>query len=45
MQFIDEAKVYLQAGNAFATMFSVLVPDPMTGQTAGSGLFSVMFLF
>ena len=26
-------------------MFSVLVPNPMVGQTAGSGLFSVMFLF
>lgn len=32
-------------GNGFATMFSVLVPNPMMGQTAGSGLFSVMFLF
>mmetsp|Transcript_9178 Transcript_9178/g.8199 ORF Transcript_9178/g.8199 Transcript_9178/m.8199 type:complete len:606 (+) Transcript_9178:83-1900(+) len=32
-------------GSTFATMFSVLVPDPMAGQTAGSGLFSVMFLF
>ena len=35
----------LVAGNAFATMFSVLVPNPMTGQTAGSGLFSVMMLY
>lgn len=35
----------LITGNSFATMFSVLVPDPMVGQTAGSGLFSVMFLF
>lgn len=33
------------AGNVFATMFSVLVPNPMVGQSAGSGLFSVMFLF
>ena len=35
----------LKAGHSFATMISVLVPDPMTGQTAGSGLLSVMFLF
>lgn len=33
------------AGHTFATMMSVLVPNPMAGQTAGSGLFSVMFLF
>jgi ABC-type multidrug transport system permease subunit len=26
-------------------MVSVLVPDPMTGQTAGSGIFSAMMLF
>lgn len=35
----------LITGNSFATMFSVLVPSPMVGQTAGSALFSVMFLF
>lgn len=35
----------LVTGTSFATMFSVLVPNPMVGQTAGSGLFSVMFLF
>lgn len=35
----------LVTGHVFATMFSVLVPNPMAGQTAGSGLFSVMFLF
>mmetsp|Transcript_34172 Transcript_34172/g.49668 ORF Transcript_34172/g.49668 Transcript_34172/m.49668 type:complete len:600 (+) Transcript_34172:44-1843(+) len=35
----------LITGTSFATMFSVLVPNPMVGQTAGSGLFSVMFLF
>ena len=35
----------LVTGNCFATMFSVLVPNPMVGQTAGSALFSVMFLF
>ena len=33
------------AGNAFATMISTLVPSPMVGQTAGSALLSVMFLF
>lgn len=33
------------AGSAFSTMFSVLVPNPMTGQTAGSGIFSAMMLF
>lgn len=35
----------LVAGNAFSTMISVLVPNPMTGQTAGSALFSVMMLY
>lgn len=35
----------LVTGTCFATMFSVLVPNPMVGQTAGSALFSVMFLF
>eukprot|EP01035_Chromulina_nebulosa_P019573 gene19573-25474_t len=29
----------LICGSSFATMFSVLVPDPMAGQTAGSGKF------
>ena len=32
------------AAQAFAVLISALVPDPMAGQTAGSGLFSVMFL-
>lgn len=35
----------LIAGISFATLFSVLVPNAMVGQTAGSGVFSVMFLF
>lgn len=35
----------LLAGNSFVTMMSVLVPDPMAGQTLGSALFSVMFLY
>jgi ABC-type multidrug transport system ATPase subunit len=34
----------LTTGNTFATLISVLAPDPMTGQTMGSGLFSVMFM-
>ena len=33
------------AAQAFAVLVSVIVPDPMTGQSAGSGLLSVMFLF
>jgi ATP-binding cassette subfamily G (WHITE) protein 2 len=33
------------AGHTFSTMISVLVPNPMAGQTAGSALFSVMFLY
>jgi len=33
------------AAQSFAVLMSVLVPDPMTGQSAGSGLLSVMFLF
>jgi len=33
------------AGNAFATLISTIVPSPMVGQTAGSALLSVMFLF
>jgi ABC-type multidrug transport system permease subunit len=32
------------AAQSFAVLISVLVPDPMAGQTAGAGLFSVMFL-
>ena len=32
------------AAQSFAVLVSVLVPDPMAGQSAGSGLFSVMFL-
>ena len=32
------------AAHAFAVLVSVLVPDPMAGQSAGAGLFSVMFL-
>ncbi len=35
----------LVAGNTFAMMMSVFVPNPMAGQTLGSALFSVMFLF
>ena len=35
----------LVAGQAFATLISVIVPNPMAGQTMGSALFSVMFLF
>lgn len=35
----------LNAGSAFATMLSTLVPSPMIGQSMGSGLLSVMFLF
>jgi ATP-binding cassette subfamily G (WHITE) protein 2 len=33
------------AGQSFAVLLSVLVPDPMAGQSGGSGLLSVMFLF
>ena len=32
------------AAQAFAVLTSVIVPDPMAGQTAGAGIFSVMFL-
>jgi hypothetical protein len=32
------------AAQSFAVLISVLVPDPMAGQSAGAGLFSVMFL-
>lgn len=32
------------AAQAFAVLISVIVPDPMAGQSAGAGLFSVMFL-
>lgn len=32
------------AAQAFGVLISVLVPDPMAGQSAGAGLFSVMFL-
>ena len=32
------------AAQSFAVLISVLLPDPMAGQSAGSGLFSVMFL-
>jgi len=35
----------LVAGSSFATLVSTLVPSPMVGQSAGSGLLSVMFLF
>lgn len=35
----------LTAGSTFATLVSVLVPNPMTGQTAGSAILSIMFLF
>jgi len=35
----------MMAGNAFATLISTLVPNPMAGQSAGSALLSVMFLF
>jgi hypothetical protein len=37
--------IVLVAGNTFATMMSTLVPDPMAGQTIGSALFAVMFLY
>lgn len=37
--------VVLIAGNTFSTMMSTLAPNPMLGQTAGSALFSVMFLY
>lgn len=43
--FIFVVFATLLAGNTFATMISTLVPNPMMGQTAGSALFSVMFLF
>ena len=32
------------AGQSFAVLLSVVVSDPMAGQSAGSGLFSIMFL-
>lgn len=35
----------LVAGSGFATAMSAVVPNPMAGQTAGSALLSVMFLF
>lgn len=35
----------LCAGSSFATLISTVVPSPMVGQTMGSALFSVMFLF
>jgi hypothetical protein len=37
--------IVLVAGSTFATMLSVIVPDAMTGQTVGSALFAIMFLF
>jgi ATP-binding cassette subfamily G (WHITE) protein 2 len=35
----------LVTGSTFSTMFSTLIPDPMTAQSIGSALFAVMFLF
>jgi ABC-type multidrug transport system permease subunit len=35
----------LVTGGAFASMISTIVTHPITGQTVGSGIFSVMFLF
>lgn len=43
--FLFTVFTILVSANAFATMVSVLVKDPMTGQTAGSGAFSAMMLF
>ena len=40
----DFLKVTNMAAQSFAVLISVLVPDPMAGQSAGAGLFSVMFL-
>jgi ATP-binding cassette subfamily G (WHITE) protein 2 len=37
--------VVLVSGTNFSTMISVIAPDPMTGQTIGSAVFSIMFLF
>lgn len=37
--------IVLIAGSSFATMLSVIVPDAMTGQTVGSAIFAIMFLF
>lgn len=33
------------AGQAFSTMFSVLVPTPIVGQSLGSSILAIMFLF
>jgi len=35
----------LVAGSSFATAMSTVIPNAMTGQTAGSALLSIMFLF
>lgn len=35
----------IMVGQAYATMFSTLVPNPMMGQSLGSGIFSLGFLF
>eukprot|EP01035_Chromulina_nebulosa_P016809 gene16809-22292_t len=46
------SKIYTESGfggvplaQSFVTAISTIVPDPMIGQTAGSAIFSVMFVF
>ena len=43
--FAFQCFMALLSGQTFATMLSTVMPDPMTGQTVGSTLFAVMFVF
>lgn len=43
--FAFQCFIALLAGQTFATMFSTLLPNPMTAQTVASTIFSVMLVF